>query len=293
MAEKTVNPGVQATAEEKPKVTEGAPTIATAPTPASSDKMSTSTSSPAVPPPSVATGNGIDTEELLVHIKGIKFQHPEFGFNKILKEIQKLGGPYSKLKDQKLRKVMKKNGLLQSQLEEDNKRAGVIQMYTVGDASRPHVHAKAPNTNSTLSQGGDLSNGRWIPVELDVPGDRSGKLEHQAIIKMRQTVASTDDPSVSANVPGATILKVQIAMPVTETPQPMLAYDKDRRKSTFIHPDMPGYDEIRHAVSTSIAGKGEEHFTGVKAYFFAKQNRQSGKKFILLNVREPAPWQSW
>ncbi|GBG31543.1 Hypothetical Protein FCC1311_077672 [Hondaea fermentalgiana] len=238
---------------------------------------------------------GLDMEELLVHIKGLKFQHPEYGTARIHREIQALGGVYEKLNQQKLRKIMKKHGLLSSQLEEDNRKAGVIQMYTVGDASKPHVHAKLPPEAQAQNenQGTEPEGGRWLPVELGVPGDRSGTKMHQAVIKMRRDVAKRDDPSATAAVPGAMICKVQVAIGAPED-SPMLLYDKDRRKQTFLHPDMPGFAEVRAQVLKCTAEQGPEvGAKGPKAFFYAKQTRQTGKQFLLINVQEPAPWQTW
>jgi hypothetical protein len=227
-------------------------------------------------------GNGVDVEEMMVHIKGLMFNSPGIGVGRITKELNKLGGAYAKLHDKRVRKHMKKEGLLQSQLEEDNKAAGVIRMLQVGVTDAPHKTAAPPPAAAAPRDG-------VVLVELKVPADRSGSRPAQ------MTIAHSRLPdSLVAEAPRpelGTIYKIQIALGGAHIP--MLCYNQGRSQSTYIHADAPGYAEIRERIVREGVPGAAQAQGGLKAYFYGRQTRETGRGFVWINTSQLAPTQPW
>jgi len=227
-------------------------------------------------------------EELLVHIKGIKFQNPDFGAGRITKQVQKLGGAFAKVNEKRVKRLMKKNGLTQAQLDEDARAAGILRLHTVGDASKPHRPAAAPNVAAA-------SQTDWALVELSVPFDRSGQKNHQAVIS-HSNVADSLSKLSAAKPELGTIYKIQAT---ADDGLPLLLYNQTKSQSTFIHPETPGYLDIQRQIrengvtgaTTAEPASGSQ--PGLKAYFYCKQTRETGRKFLLVHTKELAPHQAW
>lgn len=232
-----------------------------------------------------------DAAELLVHIQGIKFLHPEFGVGRIHAHVTSLGGDFAKVSAKRVRRVMKKHGLLQSQLDADCAKAGVLHLRTVGDSSKPHHAAPAPVL---------VGESCWKPVELAVPADRSGKRPHQATISsIAKAPAPTPVPAPAAGTTGSEaaplgeLFKVQIASG-DGGGAPMLVYNETRGKMTYVHADdNPGYGAIRSLVELSGQMGTNGATGGLKAFLWGRHTRQTGRNFVLLNTEELAPTQPW
>ena len=232
---------------------------------------------PAATATSNSTSEEEDLEALLVHIKGIKFQNPEFGTKRIHKEIQQLGGKFENLAYRKFYKIMKKNGLLRSQLEEDNQKAGVLRLFTVGKDG-DQLPTPVP----------DVEEQEWVPIELDVPCLSDAR--HQATIS--HTLDSQVQKLASSTDNKGEIFKIQSAGGVTD-PTPMLMYNQTKRKKTYIQPNRPGHSEIRKMIAENGRQGVDAAGGGSKQYFWGKQTKKIGKKFVLINIKELAPWQEW
>lgn len=227
-------------------------------------------------------GVDVDVEEMLVHIKGLMFNSPGIGVGRITKELNKLGGSYAKLHDKRVRKHMKKAGLLQSQLEEDNKAAGVIRMLQVGVADAPHKTAAPPPAAAARRAGAVL-------VELKVPADRSGSKPAQMTIALSNEAASLSAATARAEL--GTVYKIQVALGGEHLP--MLMYNQAQSQSTYIHADAPGFAEIRERVKREGVPGAAQAQGGLKAYFYGRQTRETGRGFVWINTGQLAPPQAW
>lgn len=229
-------------------------------------------------------GVNVDVEEMLVHIKGLMFNSPGIGVGRITKELHKLGGAYAKLHDKRVRKHMKKAGLLQSQLEEDNKAAGVIRMLQVGVADAPHKTAAPPPAAAAPRAG-------VVLVELKVPADRSGSKPAQMTIALSNEAASLCAAAAAARAELGTVYKIQVALGGAQLP--MLMYNQAQSQSTYIHADAPGFAEIRERVVREGVPGAAQAQGGLKAYFYGRQTRETGRGFVWINTGQLAPPQAW
>ena len=88
------------------------------------------------------------------------------------------------------------------------------------------------------------------------------------------------------------ILKIQVAQDAPEG-SPMLMYNEDKSKKTFIHPNCTGYNDIQRLIlEEGQKGKLAQN-GGLKAFFWGRQHRKVGRKFVLVNTEELAPSQPW
>jgi len=219
----------------------------------------------------------MDSEELLVHIKGIKFHNPGFGVGRITKELEKIYD--EKVSENRVRKLMKKNGLTETQLEADNKAAGVLHMFTVGDSDKPHSSLY----NEPCVENEDQV--EFVPIELNVPGNRSGSAKYQGTISHVKNNNASNSISDKGNV-----FKIQTTVGAIESDElPMLMYNQPRSQQTYIHSNALGYKTIKTLVLTNGLPGVTGTDGGLKAYFYGKLSREYGRNTIVINVMELAP----
>ena len=205
----------------------------------------------------------------------------------------------------------------------------ILRLYTVGDGS---VQMLAENysrsvaskqAEATAPQGVDLSN--YVHVFLDVPADRSGSRPHQALINIQQnnsgkkanksgkgkkknkgkaksTTGGSEDGNENHEDDGdedGEIVKIQVAASSNRTKFPMLMYNADRTKRTFIHSDSDdeengeaenGYDKIFNMITQQGQGGALGSNGGAKAYFYS---RSSGSNILSIDITRLAPPQAW
>lgn len=114
----------------------------------------------------------------------------------------------------------------------------LLKLWTIGVNPAAASDKEAPPDEEEEAK----DDGVWFPVELDVPGERSGRMPYQALMNFNKSEGGQQRGRFGE------MFKVQVAQGAPPN-SPMLMYNKERTRKTFIHADAPGYEEIGAAVS--------------------------------------------
>lgn len=298
-------------------------------------------------------------EDLIDLVKAVKFSNPEASIRTVHREITEkmsLNESFAFLKDVKLndvKKVWKKaNASLgeNKKLAENNNNASenklktnnddsnnqILKFYTVGDGSIQMLAQNYSDAEAAKAAEVALSKSskekalheeelkKYVHFFLDVPGDRSGKRPHQAIInfndnnnelnaggkkgksKKKFRIAKgtlNKNPSEKAVNDDAVqdereIVKIQVAaaLPGMETLKtPMLLYNSNRTAKTFIHsPDESkdqnenddcAYEKIYNLIREKGVSGALGVVGGTKGYFYCRiSRRKNGQDIISVDV---------
>jgi hypothetical protein len=126
----------------------------------------------------------------------------------------------------------------------------------------------------------------WSAVQLDVACNQSGKMPHQAVMSFNKTKGGVGAGSMGD------IFKIQVAQGA-EDDTPMLMYNENKTRKTFIHPNCAGYTDIKRMILDDGQNGALKQTGGLKAFFWARHHRKLGRKFIYVNTHELAPSQPW
>ena len=242
--------------------------------------------------------------ELTELVRAIKFAKPDASMRAVHREIsqdlsQKEGFEF--LEHVQLNEVKRVWKKAQQQVATDA--AGdVMKLYTVGDGTVRTLAKEYSQASATAAakeeQEQQALMENYVHFFLDVPADRSGSRPHQALINFH------DNDAAAANCKASTkndevrgeIVKIQMAASPDGTPYPMLLYNVDRSRKTFIHPDPEddGYQKIQQWIVKDGAGGALGSAGGTKAYFYSRHTkRRNGADVISIDVSGLAPPQSW
>ncbi|ETW03481.1 hypothetical protein H310_04932 [Aphanomyces invadans] len=229
----------------------------------------------------------VSVEELTALVQAIKFAHPEFTVKQVHSQVLSHEGKFATVPVARVKKYLKKLGLTGdlSASSGDNSTTAPVSLMTVGGDSKSQVYT-APPASSSAQEDDDS---HWAAVPLDVPAMQVSSHPHQAVIRM--TEATTAGSSTGAL---GEIYKIQKAMATDGNDEklPMLMYNKDRSRKTFLHPTSTvGYDAISAWIDrVGASGVGG----GTKAYFYGRLGRTSvASKLVFVNVHTLAPSQPW
>jgi hypothetical protein len=141
----------------------------------------------------------------------------------------------------------------------------------------------------------------WVVVPLGVPQADPREFPFQSLI--------CNNPSELGDMHGESgeILKIQKSggeVLTEDDPdwlvrKPLLLYNKDRTKQTFIHPSTEGYYVILRMIAASGTGgtmsrslSGTALGGGMNAYFWGR-DQGKGSNCVHVNTQEQAPAQAW
>ncbi|OQS05283.1 DnaJ subfamily B protein [Thraustotheca clavata] len=207
----------------------------------------------------------VTEEELTALVQAIKFAHPDYTLKQVHTQINTHGGKYTSVPLARVKKYLKKLGLNGSLRSADEP----VALMTIGGESKS-IPSAAPSEERSEE---------WVPMELDVAMMQMEKAPHQAVIRMNASTVGAASGALGE------IYKIQKAMGDGEQ-HPMLVYNKDRSRKTFLHPPSDTYsrasDAIDKAGQTGVGG-------GTKAYFYG---RVQGKT-LFVNVQTLAEFQQW
>lgn len=218
---------------------------------------------------------GVSEEELDALLKAIKFKYPGFCVKKVHKEVLSNGDKWTSVSEKQVRKTLKKLGLIDAPSESST----VLQFSTIGG------EAKSSTVNTVNMKTNDFNNvdQQWLPVKLDVPVVSMDLRPYQAT--MRLTTISTAGRAESEK---GEIYKIQTANVPMDIQHPMMVYNKERTRKTYIHPTIEAYAPIEALIRTKgMVGVGG----GSKAFFYGKYDTEQSLLFI--NVTELVPHQPW
>ncbi|OQR83547.1 hypothetical protein ACHHYP_14584 [Achlya hypogyna] len=209
----------------------------------------------------------VPAEELTALVQAIKFAHPEFSLKQVHTEVVGHGGVYATVPLARVKKYLKKLGLMGNLSAPDEP----VALMTVGGESKS---TKAPVTSSATSPDDDA----WMPMELDVAMMQMTAHPHQAVIRMNKSTRGAASGALGE------IYKIQKAM--GDEQNPMLVYNKDRSRKTFLHPSTPAYGPI----SAAIDGVGKSGVGGgTKAYFYGRVQGST----LFVHTKTLADFQEW
>ena len=254
-------------------------------------------------------------EELTELARAIKFAKPEESMRSVHREIsqdlsKKEGFEF--LKQVKLNDVKRVWKKAVSSAAQQQQQASVpddgemMKLYTVGDGTvrtlakeysqTAAAQAAAAAAKEEKEQQAAMEN--YVHVFLDVPADRSGSRPHQALINFHDNDSTNSETVTEAQGDDSRgeIVKIQMAASADDTPYPMLMYNVDRSRKTFIHPDPQddGYQKIRDFIINEGIGGALGSAGGKKAYFYSHiTERKKGADVISIDVSELAPPQPW
>ncbi|CAK4080635.1 unnamed protein product [Aphanomyces euteiches] len=217
----------------------------------------------------------VSGEELTALVQAIKFAHPGFTLKQVHSQVLTHGGKFATVPLARVKKYLKKLGLMGNLAVEAEADSKPVSLMTVGGESKSSVSTGASASSS-------LDESHWMAVPLDVPAMQLEAYPHQAVIRMTEaTAAGLAEGSLGE------IYKIQKAMSEGDEQYPMLMYNKDRSRKTFVQPTSPAYAEISRWIDTQGAsGIGG----GTKAYFYG---RVQGKDTVFVNVHTLADAQPW
>ncbi|KAF0698185.1 Aste57867_11170 [Aphanomyces stellatus] len=221
-------------------------------------------------------GEEVSAEELTALVQAIKFAHPEFTLKQVHNQVLTHGGKFESVPVTRIKKYLKKLGLMgnMNAAAADDK-SEPVSLMTVGGDSKSAIPAGA----SPL-----YDSSHYVPVPLDVPAMQVSAHPHQAVIRMTpETATGLSEGSLGE------IYKIQKAMSDGSDEQfPMLMYNKDRSRKTFLHPTtQPAYTKIAHWIDQQ--GQGGVG-GGTKAYFYG---RVQGGATVFVNTHTLAESQPW
>ncbi|KAG7401072.1 hypothetical protein PHYBOEH_003267 [Phytophthora boehmeriae] len=228
------------------------------------------------PSPSPSRGpDDVDADELTALIKAVKFAHPDFGVKRVHDTVLSHGGKFARVPIKRVKRYMHKLGM-NSPNEDDAKTP--VKLMTIGADSKSQREG-APDA------AGLTDDSVWLPVKLDEPASKLQEFPYQAVIRMTTTEEGDAQGSLGE------IYKIQVALEEDgslSTIHPMLVYNKQRSRKTFLHPDSPAYLPVQRLV----ASQGEKGAVGgSKAYFWGRYFKIEDMLYI--NTEKIAPAQQW
>ncbi|KDO35117.1 hypothetical protein SPRG_01184 [Saprolegnia parasitica CBS 223.65] len=209
----------------------------------------------------------VSAEELTALVQAIKFAHPAFSLKQVHATVLTHGGLFANVPLARVKKYLKKLGLM-GNLEAGNDEP--VSLMTVGGESKSTpapATAAAPDSDD------------WMPMALDEPVMFMGSHPHQATIRMNHSTAGAAHGALGE------LYKIQKAMGSSD--HPMLVYNKDRSRKTFLHPTTPAYRPVVAAIDR--VGAGGVGVGGTKAYFYGRVQGTT----LFINTKTLAPAQSW
>jgi len=226
------------------------------------------------PSPSPSRGpDDVDAEELTALVKAIKFAHPEFGVKRVHDQVLTHGGKFARVPFKRVKRYLHKLGM-NSPSDEDDKTP--VKLMTVGGDSKS-LREGGPEGEAT----DDMV---WLPVKLDEPASKLQEFPYQAVIRMTTSEEGEAEGSLGE------IYKIQVALEADGSLStiPMLVYNKQRSRKTFLHPDSPAYLPVQRLV-TAQGQKGS--VGGCKAFFWGRYFKIEDMLYI--NTEKIAPAQQW
>ncbi|ETV85155.1 hypothetical protein H257_02995 [Aphanomyces astaci] len=235
----------------------------------------------------MASEDTVSAEELTALVQAIKFAHPQFTVKQVHTQVLSHEGKFASVTVARVKKYLKKLGLtgnLDAPSSEDAA-AAPVSLMTVGGDSKSKVEQPSPSSSSSHDD-----DSHWVAVPLDVPAMQLASHPHQAVIRMTEAT----DAGSSTGALGE-IYKIQKAMAPDGSDEklPMLMYNKDRSRKSFLHPTSTlGYDAISAWIDQLGAGGVGG---GTKAYFYGRQGRKTTSKagVVFINVHTVADTQPW
>ena len=207
----------------------------------------------------------ISEAEIDALITAIKFAYPEYGINRVFREIKNKGEEY---KNVPLHVVRKRMQVLKFTARPDiENQEDPIQISTIlGHNSDKTILPEDKKVESV---------GRIVQIPLDVPIEKD---------VTKYTYQATVHTTMAKKGKSGGIYKIQVAAGAALTDSPMFLYNQSRTRQTYIHPMTEGFFALRDTIVEKGMHGNHGKIGGMKHFFRGQYDASQDVLLIHLDV---------